>query len=95
LAPALLGAALALLAVVAVGLILHAPLRRLPETQLKLGVGVALTAFGTFFTAEGLGVEWPLGDAALLYLGAGFATVAWLAALRLRARPSLTAEAVG
>lgn len=92
-APALLGAALALLLVIGIGLVLHAPLRRLPESQLKLGVGVALTAFGTFFTAEGLGVEWPLGDAALLYLGAGFATVAWLAALRLRATPPFTAEA--
>jgi Ca2+/H+ antiporter, TMEM165/GDT1 family len=83
----------ALVAVVGIGLILHAPLRRLPETQLKLGVGVALTAFGTFFTAEGLGVEWPLGDAALLYLAAGFASVAWLAGLRLRVTPPSPAEA--
>ena len=91
--PALLGMALALVAVVGIGLVLHAPLRRLPETQLKLGVGVALTAFGTFFTAEGLGVDWPLGDAALLYLAAGFASVAWLAALRLRVTPPPAAEA--
>jgi uncharacterized membrane protein len=91
--PALLGTALALLVVVGIGVVLHAPLRRLPETQLKLGVGVALTAFGTFFTAEGLGVEWPLGDVALLYLAAGFATVAWLAGLRLRISPRPRAEA--
>jgi Ca2+/H+ antiporter, TMEM165/GDT1 family len=83
LAPALLGAALALLVVAAIGLMLHRPLRRLPETQLKLGVGVALTAFGTFFTAEGLGVEWPAGDVALLYLAGLFATTAWLAIRRL------------
>ena len=91
--PALLGTALALVAVVAIGVVLHAPLRRLPETQLKLGVGVALTAFGTFFTAEGLGAEWPLGDAALLYLAGGFATVAWLTAVRLRVAPPSPAEA--
>jgi uncharacterized membrane protein len=94
-APALLGAALALIAVCGIGVALHAPLRRLPETQLKLGVGIALTAFGTFFASKGLGVEWPLGDAALLYLGAGFATIAWLATLRLRATPGLETEAAG
>jgi Ca2+/H+ antiporter, TMEM165/GDT1 family len=91
--PALLGAALALVAVVGIGLVLHAPLRRLPETQLKLGVGVALTAFGTFFAAEGMSVDWPLGDMALLYLAAGFAGVAWLTTLRLRVAPPPAAEA--
>jgi uncharacterized membrane protein len=83
LAPALLGAALALVLVVAVGLLLHRPLRRLPETQLKLGVGVALSAFGTFFAAEGLGVEWPLGDLALVCVAGLFAGTAWLAIRRL------------
>jgi uncharacterized membrane protein len=92
LAPALLGAALALVLVAGIGLVLHEPLRRLPETQLKLGVGVALTAFGIFFTAEGLGVEWPLGDVALLYLAALFAVTAWVATRRLT-RPVPVAEA--
>jgi uncharacterized membrane protein len=91
LVPALLGTALALLVVVGVGVVLHAPLRRLPETQLKLGVGVALTAFGTFFAAEGLRVEWPLGDLAIVYLALGYAGFAWLAARRLRSSPEIAA----
>ena len=69
-APALAGAALAVVAVVAIGLIAHRPLARLPESHLKYMVGVVLSAFGVFFLAAGLGVEWPGGDLALLYLAA-------------------------
>src|SRR5688500_9917689 len=61
LAPALTGAGAAVLLVVALGAVLHRPLRRVPESELKYVVGLVLTTFGTFFGAEGLGVEWPLG----------------------------------
>jgi uncharacterized membrane protein len=67
-APAVAGAVVAAVVVVGLGLVLHRPLRRVPETELKYVVGLVLTAFGTFFAAEGLDVEWPLGDAALLVL---------------------------
>jgi uncharacterized membrane protein len=70
LAPALSGAGVAVLAVIGIGLIAHRPLARLPESHLKYAVGVVLSAFGVFFLAEGLGVEWPGSDAALLYLAA-------------------------
>ncbi len=93
LAPTLIGGLLSLAAVVAIGLVLHEPLRRLPETHLKYAVGVVLTTFGVFFTAEGLGVEWPLSDAALLYIAAALAAVSQLR-IALLARESERREAV-
>ena len=81
--PALLGAGAAVLVTVATGAVLHRPLRRLPETELKLAVGIVLTSFGAFFAGEGLGVRWPLGDAALLAIVAVFAVAAWAMAAGL------------
>jgi Ca2+/H+ antiporter, TMEM165/GDT1 family len=83
-APALLGATAATVAVLAAGAWLRKPLAQIPETELKWGVGVLLTSFGIFFAAEGLGVRWPAGDAAILYVVAALATVShmqsrWLA----------------
>jgi uncharacterized membrane protein len=70
LAPAVAGAGLAVLATVAVGVVLHRPLMRLPESHLKYAVGIVLSSFGVFFLGEGLDVDWPLGDGALLYVAA-------------------------
>jgi uncharacterized membrane protein len=75
LAPALAGAALAVVVVIGIGLVAHRPLARLPESHLKYAVGVVLSSFGVFFLAEGLGVEWPGSDAALLYLAAALVIV--------------------
>jgi uncharacterized membrane protein len=92
LTPALIGGGVALIAVIGVGLVLHQPLARLPETQLKYMVGVVLSTFGVFFASEGLGVAWPLGDAALLYLAAAFFLVSQLQAhLLARQRSPATA----
>ena len=63
---ATLGAAAALVVVVAAGLAVHAPLSRVPENSLKFGVGVMLTSFGIFWGGEGAGLTWPGSDAFLL-----------------------------
>ena len=54
------------------GIVIHKPLSKVPENTLKFGVGVMLSAFGVFWTGEGLGVEWPGADLALLVLVAAF-----------------------
>jgi uncharacterized membrane protein len=74
-APAILGAAIATVLVLGAGAWLRHPLARIPETQLKWGVGVLLTSFGVFFLGEGAGVNWPGGDLALLYVAAILGTV--------------------
>jgi uncharacterized membrane protein len=74
-APALVGAGAAVLLTIGLGAVLHRPLRRVPETELKYLVGLVLSTFGTFFTAEGLHVTWPLGDGALLLVLAGWLLV--------------------
>ena len=92
LAPALLGGSLALVAVISTGAVLHAPLRRVPESHLKYLVGVVLTSFGVFFAAEGLGVHWPGDDAALLYVAAAVLGFSQLQIASLaRERPLATA----
>jgi uncharacterized membrane protein len=89
-APALAGAALATIVVLAAAAWLRKPLTRVPETQLKWAVGVLLTAFGVFFAAEGLHVHWPGEDLAVLYVGALLATASQLQShwLARQARPA-------
>ena len=71
--PAAIGAVASVIVVVIAGIALRHPLTRVPENTLKYIVGVMLTAFGTFFAGEGLGVDWPLSDGILLVLIAVYA----------------------
>jgi uncharacterized membrane protein len=80
---AALGAAGALLLVVAAGALVRAPLQRVPENTLKFVVGIMLTSFGTFWGGEGLGLSWWHDDLFLpilvaFYLLIAFALIAWL-----------------
>ncbi len=79
LAPALAGAGLAGIVVVAVGIALRQPLARLPENQLKFGVGLMLVSFGTFWAGEGIGVTWPESDLSIVVLLIGYLATSLLA----------------
>jgi uncharacterized membrane protein len=72
LVPAAVGAGLAIILVVAVGLFVHRPLSRVPENGLKYAVGMMLLTFGTFWAGEGIGLDWPAGDLTLVYLLVGY-----------------------
>jgi uncharacterized membrane protein len=65
---AVIGAAAAVVVVAVTGVLVRAPLAKVPENALKFAVGIMLTSFGIFWGAEGAGVAWPGNDAALLVL---------------------------
>jgi uncharacterized membrane protein len=65
---AVVGAAIAVVVVTVTGIAVRAPLAKVPENAMKFAVGIMLTSFGTFWGAEGAGVRWPGGDAALLVI---------------------------
>jgi uncharacterized membrane protein len=70
--PASLGALAALAVVTMLGFALHRPLARVPENALKYVVGVLLSAFGTFWVGESIGIAWPGDDFAIGALVAGY-----------------------
>ena len=74
-AGAVVGAMAALLAVIVAGVVLRAPLTRIPENLMKASVGVMLTSFGVFFVGEGIGVEWWHADVSIILLVALFAAL--------------------
>lgn len=61
-----LAAVVAVLLVVVAGVMLRAPLAKVPENSMKFVVGVMLTSFGMFWGSEGAGAHWPGDDASLL-----------------------------
>jgi uncharacterized membrane protein len=86
------GAGAAGIVVLGVGVAAHRPLSRVPENTIKLIVGLLLSTFGTFWSAEGLGVfaaghdrlEWPGGDLALLAVLASWSLLAYVSITLLR-----------
>jgi uncharacterized membrane protein len=96
---AALGAVGAGLLVIGVGVLVQAPLKRIPENTLKFAVGIMLTTFGTFWAGESFGLTWPFSDLFLLILAALYlvASALLIAAIKQRkpreARARATAQA--
>jgi uncharacterized membrane protein len=90
--PAALGALAAAVIVTVAAVAVHKPLSRVPENTLKFAVGVIISAFGIFWTGEGLGIEWPGHDLALFGI-AGVLLASALTGVRLAAAPALPREA--
>jgi uncharacterized membrane protein len=91
LAAAAAGAAFLLVA--GVGAIIRAPLARVPENAIKFAVGLLLTTFGVFWAGEGIGVDWPGGDAAILAVLGFLAAVSFVLVWLLR-RARVTARLI-
>ncbi len=81
---AALAAAAAVVVVALVGLVVHRPLARVPENTLKFAVGIMLTSFGLFWSAEGAGARWPGNDLFILAVIACTAAVSCGTVLVLR-----------
>ncbi|MDE3027233.1 MAG: TMEM165/GDT1 family protein, partial [Paracoccaceae bacterium] len=88
-----LGALAAAIAVLLVGAVVHKPLSTVPENTLKFAVGLMLTAFGIFWTGEGLGAAWPGADLSILGLLAVLLLFS-LVAVQLMTRARSPKEAV-
>ena len=95
LVPAGLGALAALLVVALLGLAVHRPLASVPENALKFAVGILLSAFGSFWVGEGIGIEWPGSDNAIFGLIAGFLLVSLLAVRLCRSQAARRPAASG
>jgi len=87
------GAGAALVVVAVAGALVRAPLARIPENTIKLGVGVMLTSFGIFWAAEGAGAHWPDGDASLPAVLVFVVTLTYAAVALMRRRRLSTAAA--
>jgi uncharacterized membrane protein len=81
---ALWGAAIAFVLTTAIVAILHGHLLKVPDVLIKLGAGISLLAFGTFWLGEGIGIDWQIGDWAILLFAGLYSLMAVIAIRRLR-----------
>jgi uncharacterized membrane protein len=86
--PASLGALVAAIAVLILGIILRKPAAAVPENAMKIVVGVMLLSFGTFWVGEAAGIKWPLEDTSLFGLVALYAAIVFGSISALKVKPA-------
>jgi uncharacterized membrane protein len=95
---AAMAAGVAVVIVVILGVVVRAPLARVPENTLKFIVGIMLTSFGIFWGAEGAGATWPGADLALLVIAPAIAVfslaMVWVMSVRRRSTASAASAPV-
>lgn len=77
-AAAIVGGTAAVVIFLAIGFSIHRSVRRIPRSFLQLIVGTLLTTFGTFWSLEGLGVNWPASDGTIVVLLVLYAATAFI-----------------
>lgn len=80
---ATIAAFVSLVVVAAAAFAIRKPLTKVPENTMKFVVGTMATTFGIFWTTEGLRIEWPFADLALVLIAglviiASFSCILWL-----------------
>jgi len=69
---AALAAAVALVVIGGAGALARRAVERIPRSALQLVVGTLLSAFGTFWAVEGIGIAWPGSDLSIIALAAWY-----------------------
>jgi uncharacterized membrane protein len=84
---AVLAAAAAVVVIGGIGAAVTRQLSQVPENAMKMGVGLMLVSFGTFWSGEGLGLHWPGADLAIPVLVGVYGLAAFVLTRRLALRP--------
>ncbi len=73
-----IGAGAAIIVVTIIAILARNWLMDVPNSLIKFGVGILLSAYGSFWAALGMGAKWPGKDLAVLYLLGFYVLIAFI-----------------